>query len=88
MCTYTTVQVPMTGSGKGPGGNWISVSRATVYVDHPVHMMADHTLNIDLTDPRLGQSGRVAMELTAESARALIAAIETALASVPADLAV
>jgi Family of unknown function (DUF6295) len=88
MCTYTTVAVPVDGSGKGPNGNWLHVSDATVYFDHPVHAMAGHTLNIDLTDPSKGPSARIALELTAESARQLIGAIQEALAAVPAELTV
>jgi hypothetical protein len=84
MCTYTTVQVPIEGSGKGPMGEWLRLATATVYFDHPVHAMAEHTLNIDLADPDRGPAARVAVELTAGSARRLVAAIEAALASVPA----
>jgi hypothetical protein len=86
MCTYTTVYANIDGSGKGPNGEWLHVTNATVYFDHPVHAMADHTLNIDLTDPSKGPAARVALELTAESARALVAAIQEALASVPEGL--
>jgi Family of unknown function (DUF6295) len=85
MCTYETVCVCVDGSGKGPA-NWLRVTQATVYFDHPVHAMADHTLNIDLTDPSKGPSARIALELTAESARALVAAIQEALDAVPPEL--
>jgi hypothetical protein len=88
MCTYSTVTIAVDGSGKGPSGSWLHVSDATVYFDHPVHAMAGHTLNIDLTDPSKGPSARVALELTAESARQLVAAIQEALASVPAELTI
>jgi hypothetical protein len=74
------------GSAKGPNGSWFQVTDATVYFDHPVHALADHTLNIDLADPSRGPSARVAVELTAASARELIAAIQAALASAPAAL--
>jgi Family of unknown function (DUF6295) len=86
MCTYATTSTPVTGSAKGPGGRWLSVTDATVYFDHPVHAPADHTLNIDLADPSLGPSARVALELTAASARALVQAIQDALAAAPAEL--
>jgi hypothetical protein len=86
MCTYTTETALMTGSAKGPGSAWFHVTDATVYYDHPVHAMADHTLNIDLADPSKGPGARVALELTATSARELVAAIEAALAAVPEDL--
>jgi Family of unknown function (DUF6295) len=85
MCTYNTEKVEITGSGKGASG-WFSLTDATVYFDHPVHAMAEHTLNIDFLNPAKGPAARVAVELTAESAKALAAAIETALASVPAAL--
>jgi Family of unknown function (DUF6295) len=85
MCTYTTEMVEITGSGKGAEG-WFALSDATVYYDHPVHAMAEHTLNIDFRNPGKGPSARVAVELTAESARALVGAIEAALAAVPPAL--
>jgi hypothetical protein len=85
VCTYETVCLCVEGSGKGPQ-NWLRVTRATVYFDHPVHAMADHTLNIDLSDPAQGPSARIALELTAASARALVAAIQEALDAVPSEL--
>jgi hypothetical protein len=81
MCTYVTVNEVVEGSAKGPGGDWLNVSRATVYFDHPVHARAEHTLNIDLRDPHGGPGARVGIELTPESARRLVGAIEAALAS-------
>jgi hypothetical protein len=85
MCTYTTERAAIDGSAKGPNGSWFHVTDATVYFDHPVHAMAEHTLNIDLADPAKGPSARVAMELTAASARDLVTAIQAALAAA-ADL--
>ena len=67
MCTYATVNAVVDGSAKGPGGRWFHVTDATVYFDHPVHAMAEHTLNIDLADPSRGPSSRVGVELTAAS---------------------
>src|SRR6266567_4333779 len=70
MCTYLTEKIEVTGSGKGSAG-WFALAEATVYFDHPQHAQADHTLNIDFLNPANGPSARVAVELTAESARAL-----------------
>src|SRR5690348_17976631 len=75
MCTYLTEKVSISGSGKGPAG-WFRLTDASVYFDHPVHAQAEHTLNIDFLDPGAGPSARVAVELTAESARALAKAIQ------------
>jgi hypothetical protein len=50
--------------------------------------MAEHTLNIDFAAPANGPGARVAVELTAQSARDLVDAIEAALASAPDTLKV
>jgi len=85
VCTYATERIQVTGSGKAAAG-WVPVTDATVYYDHPVHAQAGHTLNIDFLNPGLGPSARVAVELTAASARALVDAVQAALASVPPAL--
>lgn len=85
MCTYLTEKVGIQGSGKGPAG-WFPVTEASVYFDHPQHAPGEHTLNIDFLNPQRGPSARVAVELTAASARALAAAIESALAAAPPGL--
>jgi hypothetical protein len=82
MCTYLTEKIKITGSGKGASG-WFGVSDASVYFDHPVHAAAEHTLNIDFLNPGKGPSARVAVELTAESARELARAIVAALDAAP-----
>jgi hypothetical protein len=85
MCTYLTENITVAGSGKGTSG-WFSLTDATVYFDHPQHAPAEHTLNIDFLNPARGPSARVAVELTADSARALARAIEAALESAPPGL--
>ena len=86
MCTYATVSTPLQGCAKGPDSAWFSVTDGIVYFDHPVAAMAGHTLNIDFAAPADGPSARVAVELTAASARKLVTAINAALASAPAEL--
>ena len=70
MCTYVTETLAITGSAKGPQG-WFRATDASVYFDHPTHALADHTLNVDVRRPADGTGQRVALELTAESARDL-----------------
>ena len=53
--------------------------RARVYYDHPYFTHEDHTLNIDFVNESLGIDARVAVEMTAESARELIQKITLAL---------
>jgi hypothetical protein len=74
MCTYATESVPVSGSGKGTPA-WFPVAEASVYYDHPQHTAGEHTLNLDFLNRARGPSARVAVELTAESARALATAI-------------
>jgi hypothetical protein len=82
VCTYQTELIELTGSGKGPS-EWVRFTDASVYVDHPVHAMAGHTLNIDLRRPEDGPAARVAIELHPQAARELAEAILRSLASVP-----
>jgi len=83
MCTYQTELLEVTGSGKGPA-DWLRVTDASVYVDHPVHAMAGHTLNIDLRNPAQGPAARIALELNPDAARSLAEAILRCLDAVPA----
>ena len=78
MCSYLTVPADITGSAKGPDG-WFSVTSASVYFDHPFHAPLEHSLNIDFVDPARGPGARVAVELSADSARELVRCIEAAL---------
>ena len=68
-------------AGPRPGGG--RLTDASVYFDHPVHAQAEHTLNIDFLDSGAGPSARVAVELTAKSARALAKAIQASLDAAP-----
>jgi hypothetical protein len=86
VCTYLTERFAAAGSGKGAGG-WFRLSEVSVYLDHPVHAPADHTLNIVFLNPAGGPGARVAVELTVETARSLARAIESTLAAAPAGIA-
>ena len=78
MCTHATERLAVSGSGKGAGG-WFPLDAASVYLDHPAHTAAEHTLNIDFLNPSKGPSARVAVELDPGSARLLASAILAAL---------
>jgi hypothetical protein len=71
----------VSGSAKGPDG-WFKLTQAVVYYDHPSHAPEEHTLNIDFTNPADGPSARVAVELSLDSARALLESIRLTLESV------
>lgn len=86
MCTYQTVKVRLDGAAKGASG-WFTLTDGAVYVDHPYHACHEHTVNIDCSNPGDGPSARVAVELTEESALALVEAIQRAIAAAPPGLA-
>jgi hypothetical protein len=81
VCTYLTTHAAVEGSAKGPGGAWFRVTDATVAFDHPVHAMEEHALLIDVAAPAEGPAARVGLELSAAAARALVEAIQAALAA-------
>lgn len=85
MCTYRTERITVSGSGKGAQG-WFCLSDATVYLDHPVHAPAEHTLNIDFLNLAASPAGRVAVELDPGSARALATSILAMLDALPEGL--
>lgn len=78
MCTWIVERTRISGSGKSPQG-WTTLTHANVCFDHPYHAPHEHTLNIDFVNETADPSARIAVELTAESARALVASILTAL---------
>ena len=78
MCTMIVKKVIVEGSGKGKEG-WFTVNQANVSYDHPFHIPMEHALNIDFVNEELGPGARVAVELSEEAARNLVAAIQDVL---------
>ncbi|MGE3646397.1 MAG: DUF6295 family protein [Beijerinckiaceae bacterium] len=78
MCSYIVEKVSLIGSAKGQTG-WLSVDTANVYFDHPFHASLDHALGIDFLNQKDGARERIAIEISAESARELARAILSAL---------
>ena len=85
MCTMIVENAEVTGSAKGAGG-WFKLRQANVSFDHPFNAQLEHALNIDFVDPDQGPGARVAVELSAESARNLVRSIEAALARGEAEV--
>ncbi len=79
MCTMIVEKVKIDGSGKGTGG-WFNLAEANVSYDHPFSAPYEHALNIDFVNEAQGTGARVAVELSAEAARALVNTIQAVLA--------
>lgn len=71
MCTMIVQKVAVEGSGKGRDG-WFNVNQANVFYDHPFNAPFEHSLNIDFVNEAAGPGARVAVELSAETARSLV----------------
>ena len=80
MCSWIVETAPVSGMAKGANG-WFDLKQANVYFDHPFKAPLDHALIIDFVKDPDRADGRVAVEMTAESARRLMASIERALTS-------
>jgi hypothetical protein len=78
MCSWITEKTAVEAHGKGVS-EWTPLTTATVYYDHPVASPLDHALIIDFLNQEAGPGARVAVELSVDSARALVRAIEAAL---------
>ena len=78
MCTGIVEKTALQGSGKGKDG-WFVLSGANVSYDHPYHAPTEHALNIDFVNEAQGPRARVAVELSADSARRLVETILAAL---------
>ena len=78
MCTMITHQAKIQGRGKS-GQDWFEVREANVSYDHPYDMPLEHALNIDFVNEAQGPGARVAVELSAEAAMALVEAIQSVL---------
>lgn len=78
MCTGIVETTELSGSGRGVQG-WFPLTHANVGFDHPSHVALEYAVLIDFVNPAHGPGARVAVELTAESARGLARAILTAL---------
>ena len=79
MCTMIAQQARIDGCGKGASG-WINLKEVDVSYDHPFNAPFEHALNLDFVNEADGPAARVAVELSVEAARALVATIQAVLA--------
>ncbi|MDI9548002.1 MAG: DUF6295 family protein [Chloroflexota bacterium] len=83
MCTMIAEQIQIEGSGKGASG-WFTLRQANVSYDHPFNAPLEHALNLDFVNEAQGVGARVAVEISAQSARTLAETILAVLAEAEA----
>jgi len=71
MCTNIVQQIVVDGSAKGREG-WFPLRQVNVSYDHPFDAPFEHALNIDFVNEAQGPGARVAVEMSATAARALV----------------
>jgi hypothetical protein len=71
MCTMILEKIDIEGSGKALDG-WFALGKVNVSYDHPFDAPYEHALNLDFVNESLGLDARVAVELSAKSARQLV----------------
>lgn len=74
MCTMIAQQIKIDGTGKGRAG-WFELAEANISFDHPFEAPFEHALNLDFVNESLGPGARVAVELSEQAARDLVAGI-------------
>ena len=73
MCTPIVEIIEAEGAGKG-GEGWFAMSHAVVSYDHPHQALLDEAITIDFVNNDRGPGVRAAVEMTLESAKALVTA--------------
>jgi hypothetical protein len=63
------------------GDAWFALSKAVVAYDHARHAPLGDVITLDFVNTELGPAARAGVELTLESAKALSAALERAIAA-------
>ena len=80
MCTSIIEIAPAEGMAKR-GDQWFPLSQSVVAYDHARHALLGDVITLDFTNTALEPGARAAVELTLESAKALRAALDRAIAA-------
>ncbi len=62
------------------GDGWFDLTHAVVSYDHPHHALLEEAIVIDFVNSAMGPEARAAVELTLDSAKALMGALARAIA--------
>jgi hypothetical protein len=84
MCTSIVEVIAAEGEAKR-GDDWFRLTHAVVAYDHARHAVLDDVITLDFVNHGLDPGARAAVELTLESAKALKAALDRAIAEAEAE---
>jgi len=80
MCTSIVEIAPAEGMAKR-GEAWFPLAQSVVAYDHARHAPLGDVITLDFVNPALGPGARAGVELTLETAKALRAALDRAIAA-------
>jgi Family of unknown function (DUF6295) len=80
MCTSIVEIAPASGMAKGEDG-WFPLTHSVVSYDHARHALLEDAITIDFVNRGLPPGARAAVELNLDAAKALNAALATAIAA-------
>jgi hypothetical protein len=80
MCTSIVEITPVEGMAK-LGEGWFGLAKAVVAYDHARHAALGDVITLDFVNVALGPSARAGVEISLESAKALRAALDRAIAA-------
>ena len=78
MCTSILEIVETDGMGRG-GEGWIDLTHVVVTYDHPHHALFEDAISLDFVNSALGPGSRIAVEISLDAAKALSAALQSAI---------
>jgi polysaccharide pyruvyl transferase WcaK-like protein len=84
MCT-SIVEIALVEGMAKREDEWFPLTHAVIAYDHARHALLDDAITIDFIHEKLPPGARAGVELTLESAKALQAALATAIAEAEAD---
>jgi len=80
MCTSIIEVTPAEGMAKR-GDDWFPLTQAVVAYDHARHALLGDVITLDFFNTSLDAGARAAVEITLESAKELLAALDRAIAA-------
>ena len=60
-------------------GRWIDLTHVVVTYDHPHHALFEDAISLDFVNSALGPGSRIAVEISLDAAKALSAALQSAI---------
>ena len=85
MCTSIVEIARASGMAKGREDGWFALTHSVVAYDHARHALLEDAITIDFVNCGLAPGARAAVELSLDAAKALMSALEKAIAAAESE---